>query len=127
MQALQDMLSASQQDLEAFLTQVYRAIAGAAPLKDKVRPVATMTSLLLLHSLHCASHISPDNCMSDIPQNIALCYCFALLLPSSFNPLSTAAPALHLFCTRHWGLSVYKVTGITGSILDRKRPRLTMS
>ena len=30
------MLSASQQDLEVFLTQVYRAIAGAAPLKDKV-------------------------------------------------------------------------------------------
>ena len=37
MQTLQDMVSASQQDLEAFLTQVYRAIAGAAPLKDKVR------------------------------------------------------------------------------------------
>lgn len=36
LQALQEMLSASQQDLEAFLTQVYRAIAGAAPLKDKV-------------------------------------------------------------------------------------------
>ena len=33
---LQDMLSASQPDLETFLTQVYRAIAGAAPLKDKV-------------------------------------------------------------------------------------------
>ena len=36
-QTLQDMLSASQQDLEGFLTQVYRAIAGAAPLKDKVK------------------------------------------------------------------------------------------
>ena len=30
------MLKCSQQDLEAFLTQIYRAIAGAAPLKDKV-------------------------------------------------------------------------------------------
>ena len=29
------MLAATQQDLETFLTQVYRAIAGAAPLKDK--------------------------------------------------------------------------------------------
>lgn len=38
-QTLQTMLSATQQDLEAFLTQVYRAIAGAAPLKDKVSPV----------------------------------------------------------------------------------------
>ncbi len=39
-QTLQDMLTASQQDLEAFLTQVYRAIAGAAPLKDKVSPIS---------------------------------------------------------------------------------------
>ena len=36
-QALPEMLKCSQQDLEAFLTQIYRAIAGAAPLKDKVR------------------------------------------------------------------------------------------
>ena len=37
LQALPEMLKCSQQDLEAFLTQIYRAIAGAAPLKDKVR------------------------------------------------------------------------------------------
>lgn len=37
------MLAATQQDLEAFLTQVYRAIAGAAPLKDKA---SKLTSLL---------------------------------------------------------------------------------
>ncbi|KAL0019961.1 hypothetical protein WJX79_009290 [Trebouxia sp. C0005] len=43
--ALQDMLSASQQDLEAFLTQVYRAIAGAAPLKDKVNVLAYFETL----------------------------------------------------------------------------------
>ena len=48
MQTLQDMLSASQQDLEAFLTQVYRAIAGAAPLKDKVRPIPSMPNHLLM-------------------------------------------------------------------------------
>lgn len=48
MQTLQDMLSASQQDLEAFLTQVYRAIAGAAPLKDKVRQIVIMPSSHLL-------------------------------------------------------------------------------
>lgn len=48
MQTLQDMLSASQQDLEAFLTQVYRAIAGAAPLKDKVRPLLIMPNYLLV-------------------------------------------------------------------------------
>ena len=36
LQTLQNILSAPQQDLEVFLTQVYRAIAGAAPLKDKV-------------------------------------------------------------------------------------------
>lgn len=42
---LQDMLSASQQDLEAFLTQVYRAIAGAAPLKDKVNVLAYFETL----------------------------------------------------------------------------------
>ncbi|KAL3147840.1 hypothetical protein ABBQ32_002563 [Trebouxia sp. C0010 RCD-2024] len=43
--ALQDMLSASQQDLEAFLTQVYKAIAGAAPLKDKVNVLAYFETL----------------------------------------------------------------------------------
>lgn len=37
LQGLHDMLAAAQPDLEAFLTQVYRAVAGAAPLKDKVR------------------------------------------------------------------------------------------
>ena len=53
LQALQDMLSASQQDLEAFLTQVYRAIAGAAPLKDKVSPaVSAHTS----YSKHACMH-----------------------------------------------------------------------
>jgi len=48
------MLSASQQDLEAFLTQVYRAIAGAAPLKDKVSPaVSPYTSY--------TKHAQPDS------------------------------------------------------------------
>lgn len=36
--ALADMLAAGQSELEAFLTQIYRAIASAAPLKDKVQP-----------------------------------------------------------------------------------------
>lgn len=44
------MLAATQQDLETFLTQVYRAIAGAAPLKDKA-------SSLSLH-LVCTEHQS---------------------------------------------------------------------
>lgn len=35
--SLQDMLHAEQKDLENFLTHIYRAIASAAPLKDKVR------------------------------------------------------------------------------------------
>ena len=48
MQTLQDMLSASQQDLEGFLTQVYRAIAGAAPLKDKVSPIHVLPNQFLV-------------------------------------------------------------------------------
>lgn len=35
--SLQEMLNAEQKDLENFLTHIYRAIASAAPLKDKVR------------------------------------------------------------------------------------------
>ncbi len=54
LQALQDMLSASQQDLEAFLTQVYRAIAGAAPLKDKV-------SLAVSPHISYTKHAQPDS------------------------------------------------------------------
>lgn len=50
LQALQDMLSASQQDLEAFLTQVYRAIAGAAPLKDKVSPAVSSHTSYTKHA-----------------------------------------------------------------------------
>ncbi len=35
------MLGSDQQQLEAFLTHIYRAIASAAPLKDKVgRPLS---------------------------------------------------------------------------------------
>jgi hypothetical protein len=33
---LQEMLHAEQKELENFLTHIYRAIASAAPLKDKV-------------------------------------------------------------------------------------------
>jgi serine/threonine-protein kinase ULK4 len=32
------MLHAEQKELENFLTHIYRAIASAAPLKDKVGP-----------------------------------------------------------------------------------------
>lgn len=35
--AVQEMLHAEQKELENFLTHIYRAIASAAPLKDKVR------------------------------------------------------------------------------------------
>lgn len=61
MQTLQDMLSASQQDLEAFLTQLYRAIAGAAPLKDKVRPILTMSIILSCTRL-CGFVMVPCTC-----------------------------------------------------------------
>eukprot|EP00891_Asterochloris_glomerata_P004830 jgi/Astpho2/4830/e_gw1.00068.1.1_t len=43
--ALPEMLKCSQQDLEAFLTQIYRAIAGAAPLKDKTNVLAYFETL----------------------------------------------------------------------------------
>ncbi len=58
LQALQDMLSASQQDLEAFLTQVYRAIAGAAPLKDKVSPAVSPHTSYTKHAQSDASGIA---------------------------------------------------------------------
>jgi hypothetical protein len=34
---MQTMLAADQKALEAFLTEIYRAIASVAPLKDKAR------------------------------------------------------------------------------------------
>ncbi len=58
LQALQDMLSASQQDLEAFLTQVYRAIAGAAPLKDKVSPAVSLNTSYTKHAQSDASGVA---------------------------------------------------------------------
>ncbi|KAK9809997.1 hypothetical protein WJX72_003108 [[Myrmecia] bisecta] len=42
---LQEMLSAPQVELENFLTHIYRTIAGAAPLKDKVNVLAYFETL----------------------------------------------------------------------------------
>lgn len=42
MQSLPEMIVAPQPALEAFLTDVYRALGGAAPLKDKVSSIAIM-------------------------------------------------------------------------------------
>ena len=43
--SLQDMLHAEQKDLENFLTHIYRAIASAAPLKDKVNVLSYFETL----------------------------------------------------------------------------------
>ncbi|KAG2493011.1 hypothetical protein HYH03_008674 [Edaphochlamys debaryana] len=42
---LAEMLGANQADLEAFLTHIYRAIASAAPLKDKVNVLSYFETL----------------------------------------------------------------------------------
>eukprot|EP00798_Chlamydomonas_sp_ICE-L_P014436 gene14436-20443_t len=42
---LEEMLHADQKDLEAFLTHIYRAIASAAPLKDKVNVLSYFETL----------------------------------------------------------------------------------
>ena len=77
-QTLQDMLSASQQDLEGFLTQVYRAIAGAAPLKDKVKPIRSYSISFLrrLRCLHGFCHGSTD---SDIELYHAGMLCWTVM------------------------------------------------
>ncbi|GLI65982.1 hypothetical protein VaNZ11_009669 [Volvox africanus] len=43
--SLAEMLSANQADLEGFLTHIYRAIASAAPLKDKVNVLSYFETL----------------------------------------------------------------------------------
>ncbi|KXZ51880.1 hypothetical protein GPECTOR_11g315 [Gonium pectorale] len=43
--SLAEMLNANQADLEAFLTHIYRAIASAAPLKDKVNVLSYFETL----------------------------------------------------------------------------------
>ncbi|PNW72926.1 hypothetical protein CHLRE_14g612000v5 [Chlamydomonas reinhardtii] len=43
--SLPEMLNANQADLEAFLTHIYRAIASAAPLKDKVNVLSYFETL----------------------------------------------------------------------------------
>mmetsp|Transcript_37117 Transcript_37117/g.82576 ORF Transcript_37117/g.82576 Transcript_37117/m.82576 type:complete len:1288 (+) Transcript_37117:271-4134(+) len=43
--SLQDMLQADQKELENFLTHIYRAIASAAPLKDKVNVLSYFETL----------------------------------------------------------------------------------
>lgn len=43
--SLAEMLGASQTDLETFLTHIYRAIASAAPLKDKVNVLSYFETL----------------------------------------------------------------------------------
>lgn len=42
---LQDMASADTREIEAFLTVIYRAIASAAPLKDKVNVLSYFETL----------------------------------------------------------------------------------
>jgi hypothetical protein len=41
----QDLLRADHKDLESFLTHIYRAIASAAPLKDKVNVLSYFETL----------------------------------------------------------------------------------
>ena len=44
---VQDLLRADHKDLEAFLTHIYRAIASAAPLKDKVNVLSYFETLCM--------------------------------------------------------------------------------
>eukprot|EP00879_Flechtneria_rotunda_P020298 GHRR01021346.1.p1 GENE.GHRR01021346.1~~GHRR01021346.1.p1 ORF type:complete len:660 (+),score=250.95 GHRR01021346.1:421-2400(+) len=72
---LQQMLNSDQQELESFLTHIYRTIASAAPVKDKVNVLSYFESL-------CA-----DTASANVLINSSLTVLFVRMLRSGKAPL----------------------------------------
>ncbi len=71
----QEMLNTDQRELEAFLTHIYRAVASAAPLKDKVNVLACFESLCV------------DTNAANVLINSSLTVLFVRMLRNSRAPL----------------------------------------
>lgn len=73
--SLHDMLNSDQKDLETFLTHIYRAVASAAPLKDKVNVLTYFESLCM------------DTNAANVLINSSLTVLFVRMLRNSKAPL----------------------------------------
>ena len=92
--SLQELLRAEHKDLEAFLTHIYRAIASAAPLKDKVNVLTYFETLCT------------DNGAANILINSSLTILFIRMLRN------TKAPSLRIKLASVLGLLVRHATYI---------------
>lgn len=73
--SLQQMLNSDQQELEAFLTHIYRTIASSAPVKDKVNVLSYFESL-------CS-----DTAAANVLINSSLTVLFVRMLRNGKTPL----------------------------------------